>query len=37
MRDFLWDYFEMTGEIGVYLLYKKHELDVTERNRHAHS
>ena len=37
MRDLLWNYFEMTGKIGVYLLYKQHEEDLTERNVHAHS
>lgn len=25
MRDFLWQYFSMTGEIDAYLLYKQHE------------
>ena len=25
MRDFLWKYFSMTGEIDAYLLYKEHE------------
>lgn len=25
MRDFLWTYFSVTGEIDAYLLYKQHE------------
>lgn len=25
MRDFLWGYFSLTGEIDAYLLYKEHE------------
>ena len=32
MRDFLWNYFELTGKVGVYLLYKRHErLDLNRR------
>ncbi|MCY0877122.1 MAG: YqzL family protein [Firmicutes bacterium] len=29
MRDFLWQYFSKTGEIDAYLLYKQHELVVS--------
>lgn len=25
LRDFSWRYFTLTGDIGAYLLYKKHE------------
>ncbi|WP_109431377.1 YqzL family protein [Sulfoacidibacillus thermotolerans] len=25
MRDFLWNYFSLTGAIDAYLLYKEHE------------
>ncbi len=35
MRDFLWRYFSMTGEIDVYLLYKEHEQFVSNQSQVA--
>ncbi|MEX2462411.1 MAG: YqzL family protein [Paenibacillaceae bacterium] len=30
MRDFIWNYFSMTGDVDAYLLYKEIRLDDTE-------
>jgi hypothetical protein len=34
MRDFSWRYFESTGEIDAYLLYKEHQYIVGDTRNH---
>ncbi len=34
MRDFSWRYFESTGEIDAYLLYKEHQYIVGDTRKH---
>jgi len=37
MRDFSWRYFESTGEIDAYLLYKEHQTIVGDTRKDAES